>query len=151
MREEHTRLIPIGRDEAEWAHNRPGPHRVPVPKVDDWVLYRHDEWGEVFPAQVLAVQPLDDLDDPHLAFVERDALGQLILIDGRPVIALKKDPWPKVRLRTTFRERGSSRLITAVVETREARLRGSPGWLPKDWETRHRPLPGGLVSGGWTP
>ncbi len=134
MQEVDSRFVPVGRDEIEWAHSRPSRHRVPVPKAGDQVLYRHDPWGEVSEAEVLAVQPLDDLSDPLLAFVERDQFGELILIDDRPVIALKKDPWPTVTLRTRY----------GVGVTREARLRGSPGWLPLDWETRYRPLPGFL-------
>lgn len=140
MREQDTRAVPVGPDEVAWALNRPAPHRVPVPAVGDQVLYRHDPWGEVSEAEVLAVQPLDDVDDPHIAFVERDALGQVIVIEGRPVIALRKDPWPRLTVRTKY----------GVGVTREARLRGSPGWLPLDWEARHRPLPGMtlLAAGG---
>ncbi len=136
MDEAATRPVPIGRHEIEWAHNRPGQHRVPVPRPGDQVMYRHDEWGDVSEAEVLSVQPLDDLDDPHLWFPQTDERGQLLELDGRPILAQKPDPWPRVVLRTRYG--------TAV--TREARVRGSAGWLPLDWQTRYRPKPASVIA-----
>jgi hypothetical protein len=126
-----TRGIPIGPDEIAWAHERPPQHRVPVPAVGDQVLYRHNLWEDPTLAEVLAVQPLDDLDDPHLWRVELDEHRRPVEVDGRQVIAQRIDPWPSVTLRTIY----------GVGVTREARVRGSAGWLPLDWQTRYRPTP----------
>lgn len=132
-----TRAVPISRDEIDWAHNRPGPHRVPVPAVGDEVAYRHDPWGPITSAEVLAVQPLDDLDDPHLWQVETGPGGRPLMLEGRPVMAQRPDPWPTLTLRT----------VHGVGVTREARLRGSAGWLPLDWQSRYRPQPEFIVVG----
>lgn len=139
MREEDTRLIPYAASELAWARQRPAPHRVPVPRVGDEVLYRHDYWGPVEQAEALAVQSLTDLDDPMLWQIEVDGFGHPLTLEGRPVISQLLDPWPTVDLRIPGR---------GVGRTREARLRGSPGWLPLDWETRYRPLPEFAVIGG---
>jgi hypothetical protein len=139
MREEHTSMIPYAQWEFAWAHERPAQDRTPTPLVGDEVFYRHDPWGPVVRAEVVWRQPLDDLDDPHLWRVEMDGMGGALLLDGRPVMAQRLDPWPILRLRV---------LRLGLGDTREARLRGSPGWLPLDWETRFRPLPQFTIVGG---
>jgi hypothetical protein len=139
MREEDTRLVPYSAAEAAWALERPGGHRTPLPAPGDEVEYRHDTWGPVTRAEVVAVQPLDDLDDPHLWTVQTDPMtGRPLLLDGRPVLQQRLDPWPLVRLRVPRLGMGLSR---------EARLRGSAGWLPLDWRERFRPLPDFLQIG----
>lgn len=130
-----TALIPYGEWEYRWARERPPRHRTPVPAVGDEVDYRHDPWAEPSRAEVLAVQPLDDITDPNLWTVEtrRDGSGQEVplLVEDRPVLRPHADPWPLLTLRT----------VHGVGQSREARLRGSAGWLPLDWRTRYRPLP----------
>ncbi len=93
--------------------------------------YRHDDWGPVSEATVLAVQSLEDVGDPNICRWQADEAGNLVLIDGRPVAQVGSDPWPKVTLRTRY----------GIGITQEARLRGSAGWLPDGWETRWRPGP----------
>lgn len=133
MREEQTRGIPLGEHEFAWARNRPAADRTPLPEAGDDVLYRHDEWGDVMPATVEWVQPADDHDDPMLWRVDRDpATGGVFLHEGKPMFVAVPDPWPSLRLKVPG---------LGLVTTREARLRGSPGWLPLDWERRRRPLP----------
>lgn len=132
MQEQDTRLIPYAAWEYDWAHQRPAPHRTPLPAPGDEVCYRHDHWGDVVRIEVVSVQPLDDVTDQHLWRVETDGAGGVLLVDGRPVFAQRLDPWPTLRLRVPR---------IGLVDTREARLRGSPGWLPLDWETRFRPTP----------
>ena len=129
--EQQSRVIPWLPGETAWAHDRPRRHRVPMPDVGDTVLYRHHDWGDPEPAEVIWVQPVDDVDDPHVATVTVDGDGAPMLLEGRPVMALKVDPWRRVHLRTRF----------GTVDTREARLRGSAGWLPLDWRARYRPVP----------
>lgn len=136
MREQDTRLIPWAQWEVDWAHRRPAEHRTPLPAAGDEVRYRHDGWGPVWPAEVHWVQPFDDLDDPHLWNIELDGVGGAVLVDGRTVIQQRFDPWPRLHLRVD-----APGLTHLLVDTREARLRGSPGWLPLDWETRYRPMP----------
>lgn len=132
LREADTRQIPYSSWEYAWAHERPAQHRTPLPAVGDEVRYRQDPWGPVVAADVVSVWPLDDVDDPHLWRVETDGMGNPLAIEGRPLYAQRLDPWPIVRLRVPRLGLG---------DTREARLRGSAGWLPLDWETRYRPLP----------
>jgi hypothetical protein len=139
LREVDTRAIPYAAWEYAWAHERPAEHRTPVPAVGDEVLYRHDAWGPAVSVEVVWKQPLDDLDDPHLWRVELDGLGNPLAVDGRPIFAQRIDPWPVLRLRVPRLGLG---------ETREARLRGSPGWLPLDWEARFRPMPQFTIVGG---
>lgn len=137
MLEADTRLISYAQWEIDWAHERQPQQRTPVPAVGDEVLYRHNGWGPVARADVLSVQSETDLDDPHLWRVETDGFGQPVLLDGRPVMQQRFDPWPLVQLRVPG--------LAQRVETREARLRGSAGWLPLDWELRFRPLPGSII------
>jgi hypothetical protein len=132
LSEQDSRHVPWQPDEYAWAHDRPSRHRVRMPDVGDTVYYRHDDWTEPVEATVVWVQPIDDVDDPNLATPTQDQLtGDLVLHEGRPVMALKVDPWRRLHLKTPF----------GVFDTREARLRGSPGWLPLDWRNRHRPVP----------
>lgn len=127
---------PYTPEEINWAHRRPGPDRTPLPCIGDEVMYRHDSFGPVERAEVVWVQSLDDLSDPHLWQVQVDGQGNPVLLDGRHVLLQRFDPWPLVHLRIPGR---------GVGETREARLRGSPGWLPLDWESRSRPSPDFVV------
>lgn len=124
--------IPYTEDEITWAHRRPAQHRTPLPSVGDEVCYRHESYGPVVRAEITWVQSLDDLADPHLWQAQEG------LVDGRAVLRRRFDPWPLVRLRVPKLGTG---------ETREARLRGSPGWLPLDWEIRYRPAPEFVVIG----
>lgn len=131
MDEAGTRIVPWSPREVAWARRRPGPHRTPLPQVGDTVWYRHDNWGPVSEATVLAVQSLEDVDDPNVCRWQPDDAGNLVLLDGRPVALAAFDPWPKLTLQTRY----------GRCFTREARLRGSAGWLPDGWETRWRPGP----------
>lgn len=145
MREAQSWLIPYSASEISWAHERPGQHRTPLPVAGDEVEYRHDSWGPVVRVDVVHVQSLDDIGDPHLWRVELDGFGRPLLLDDRPVMQQRFDPWPVLRLKVPR---------VGLVDTREARLRGSPGWLPLDWETRFRPMPEFTIithEGGRTP
>jgi hypothetical protein len=99
MREADTQLIPYAPWEVAWARERPAQHRTPLPAPGDEVRYRHDYWGPVVRAEVVSVQPLDDLTDPNLWTVELDGLGNPLQVDGRALIAQKLDPWPTLHLR----------------------------------------------------
>lgn len=138
--EAQTRGIPYAPWEIAWAHERPTEHRTPTPLIGDEVAYRHDPWGPVVAGvEVVWRQPPDDLDDPHLWRVETDGFGNPLVVDGRPLFAQRLDQWPILRIKIPK---------LGLCDTREARLRGSPGWLPLDWQLRTRPLPEFTIVGG---
>lgn len=122
-------------EEYQWARNRPPAQRTPIPQVGDEVMYRHVEGGPVVRVEVLAVQDLEQIDDPNLWSFQNDPQGGPVMVEGRRVLAAAHDPWPELTLRTPY----------GVGVTREARLRGSCGWLPLDWETRALPDPQVLI------
>lgn len=136
-----SRVIPYTPAELAWLRDRPAADRVPVPGVGAEVGARLDHWGEVYPATVESVQPSDDIEDQHLYQVALDAAGEVLLIEGQPVLSSVPDPWPTLWLVIEM----AGKLAPVHSHMREARLRGSPGWLPLDWKTRRRPLPAALV------
>jgi hypothetical protein len=132
--EQMSRPFRYSRAEVESIRNRPIDERTPIPEVGDTVWCRLDEWEEPHEALVTAVQSDDDIDDQNLY----EALQ--IVIGGRAVISQLDDPWPKVWLEVKV-PRSDGFVRTVHTHCREARLRGSAGWLPLDWRTRRRPLP----------
>lgn len=132
--EQACRGLPVTPEQQRWAICRPAPRRTPLPAVGDEVLYRHDSWLEPIPAVVEWIQPGDDVGDPHVMQPQIEN-GLPVLVEGRPVFVTNPDAWLSLILRVT--------LDGAVVRpiTREARLPGSPGWLPLDWQNRFRPMP----------
>jgi hypothetical protein len=147
-----TRTFPISREEIHWARRRPEHHRTPIPSVGDRVWYRHLEWAEVlWRAEVLAVQSMHE-EHPDWGHPREDANMWIfradvpLVPDGRTALGLldvpkdwyepHPDPWPVLRLRV-YPPNATPR----VFDTREARLRGAAGWLPPDWQARHRPRP----------
>ena len=131
MVEGMSRGVPWSQDELDWQGCRPPAHRVPIPAPGDTVLVRLDAWDEPVEAVVDRVQPVDDLSDPHLAQIVVGEDGVVLDHEGYPVMELASDPWVLVWLK----------IGPVRTHTREARLRGVPGWLPLDWRTRWRPLP----------
>jgi hypothetical protein len=139
-----SRPIPYSRTEIAWARRRPAELRTPIPAEGDTVLCRLVEWEEPYEATVERVQPSDDVNDPHLFEVALDHTAEPVLIEGLPVMNGLDDPWPTLWLVVAT---PGGRIVHT--HTREARLRGSAGWLPPDWKTRRRWLPTqleGLVS-----
>jgi hypothetical protein len=149
-----TRGVPYSPEEFAWARLRPPAFRLPPPHPRQRVLYRHSYWGPVIDAVVEAAPDLDqlprvdellalgDLDENVWSVLRHPMTGE-VLYDGLglPRIVQLPDPWPVVTLKVAGRWRR--------VDTREARLRGAPGWLPLDWRDRWRPGPhhGGPVTG----
>lgn len=135
-----SRVFPYTRDEIAYIRKRPAHERTPLPAVGDTVWCRLDEWGEVYEALVTGVQPEDDIDDPHMYEVVTDAVGDPVMVEGRPALSMLDDPWPTLWLEVKVpRQDGFVKIVHT--HTREARLRGSCGWLPLDWRSRRRPLP----------
>lgn len=133
MTEMDTRSVPWETAELHWQLNRPPQHRTPIPAAGARVFYRHTPWGPVTAAQIIEVQSLDDQDDHYLWHRHVNPLTGAPEIDGAGRYLMKPapDPWPSLTLATDWGHR----------ITREARVRGSAGWLPLDWATRYRPLP----------
>lgn len=89
------------------AQDRPVP--TPVPAPGERVLYRHDAHGDITDALVVEVRV--DPRDPN------------VHVTGEPW-RIRADPWPDLILSTAW----------GLVQTKEARVRGSAGWLPANWE-----------------
>lgn len=86
--------------------------RQPSPvMLGSHVMYRHDAHGDVTDAVVLDIRTQE--------------------LDGYPTHAMhwplgltvQLPPWPLLTLDT----------VHGIIRTREARVRGSAGWLPLDW------------------
>ena len=120
--------LPMTAEDVAWARKRPVGLRTPIPEVGQVVDYRHDLNGPVVPARVLAVL-LDDGTDPNVWRVKIDESSTehlrapVLDENGNYVMELVDDPWPDVRLKV---EGHAGHAIT-----REARLPGSTGWLPR--------------------
>jgi hypothetical protein len=137
--EEETRHIPWAQVEVSYARNRNPIERVAV-TPGDRVYYRRDNWDpNLVLAQVLEVQDLGDRTDPNLWQQVRNVGGSPVLDPlGQLVHAPVADPWPWVILQPDDTP-------GRTAKTWEARLRGSAGWLPLDWRTRHVRLPREVV------
>lgn len=140
MDEHETRHVPYDAAEVAWARNRPARHRTPRPQLGDALLYRHREWADPEPCRLLEWVDLDNPNDPlmYRTVVDERSPFRAPVTDGagRRLVEPVDDPWPLVLLDTPH----------GLVTTREARLRGSAGWLPLDWRARYRPTPAvGLI------
>jgi hypothetical protein len=150
--EAKTRLVPLTQAEAVYARNRDPQDRPAWPQLDDLVYYRRDEWAtELYQMRVVGVQDPADRDSvwaTNLVQHLRATFGApLYYPDGSPVLVPLDDPWPWVTLRWDgVLPKGSPTWMYRVQMTFEARLRGSPGWLPADYLTSRRVvLPGQVL------
>ena len=130
--------------EYEFARRRQGNYRTPLPQVDDELCYRHNGGSpNVYKIVVTEVQSLEDMEDPNLWYFQTLPDGRPRIEEGRQVLARAFDPWPSIRARLLEPTRDWGRNVDLgagrEIETREARMRGSAGWLPLDWETRPAP------------
>lgn len=162
LREIETRLVPWEQIEQTHARNRPLSERPPLPKPGDRVWFRRWEWerdsgGRHVPpelATVVGIQPDDHPDfrdyvpgvgwvrDPNLWHLVRDINGKPLRgLDGGWRYEPVADPWPWLDLELEPHPAGYPRPLERA---REARLRGSAGWLPLDYLDRaeRRRLPG---------
>lgn len=102
------------------------------PKPGSHVLYRANDHGPLVDAEVVRWN-LDDADDPNLNCAQ----------PWPEVRLLVTPPWPESKL-----DEGGHQLANAAgprpyyVDTREARLDGTAGWLPLDHHTRAYPVVG---------
>src|SRR5271167_2003531 len=131
MNELSTRLIPIEPSEISYALNRHPDEKTAWPICGQRVEYRHRMWEQhTYPAVIIEVQDPEDRTDTWLWHAVRDVNGNLLYDAGMPRFVRVADPWPWVALRVDME--GTERRF----ETREARVRGSAGWLPLNWRTR---------------
>jgi len=113
--------LPFTREMVIWARCRPPADRPPLPAPGDEVWFRADAHGPLVPATVLEILIGNQQDLSVWRYVVHDpAAGPVLDGEGRPLMELVDDPWPDVVLRV-----GASRHAT-----KEARIAGSPGWLP---------------------
>lgn len=108
-------------EQVAWARCRPPHQRTPWPEPGQRVLYRHDPYGTLTEAVVEHVESSYTGDYNVWRFIV-DERGQPVVVGGRRMMEMVDDPWPDVYLQTDW----------GRVATREARLDGSPGWLPKE-------------------
>lgn len=108
------------------AWQRPADRRTPPPRPGDRVLFRMHRFGDLTDALVVEVQDMvRPGPDPDPMVWRRDNVTGLLA-------GLHADPWPSVVLDTWW----------GRVRTREARVRGSEGWVPAGWDP---PRPDPLV------
>ena len=102
--------------------------------VGGLVLFRSNDWFDLVDARVLAVfwQCENGFDNWE----------SLALPDPWPMLRLEvAGITPAAKLTLTGLAAGSVRPRPAIHDTWEARLEGSAGWLPLDWERWPRPIP----------
>lgn len=121
-----------------WAWHRLPDEREAVPEPGERLLFRETDFGGTVPAVVTAVQ---DLSSPHDHWTRNGGLeaqrgpgtpdvhvwrydetrGQHVMLD---------DPWPWVHLQViTGHDGDGAEILAAPRWCREARVRGSAGWL----------------------
>jgi hypothetical protein len=144
-------MRPHTRAEIErWAHRRQPHEREPVPEIGERVEFRQVLFGGTEPAVMVAVQ---DMGDPHNHWHRH---GDLELERGpgmpdvhvwthpdpvvrehpewwtiprvRAQLVLLPDPWPLVQVQV-IRTEGGEEHLCAPTWCREARVRGSRGWM----------------------
>ena len=128
------RHIEPGKEEILLAvHARPQP--TPLPAIGDVVWYRAQPFGDLVEAVVEDIQdPYDHpegVPDPNVWYRDN--------VTGAP-LRLLPDPWLWLKLDTVWHDpHGFTVRMETGLTTREARVRGSIGWLPYDFPDK--PLP----------
>jgi len=138
-----------------WAHERRPHEREALPAAGERLLFRERNFGPAVPAVVVAVQDLETpadhwnqhggllaergpgMPDPAVWAQEyqRDAAGNLVCdADGDPVptgrFFLHDDPWPWVHVQViTGTGEDGEPILAPPRWCKEARVRGSAGWL----------------------
>jgi hypothetical protein len=120
-----------GEAQIKWARCRPRHARTSPPEVGQVVGYRAQANGPVVRAKVLRVldappadtRPGSDIDwNVWRYVVPNPATGPLMRDEANRAVTLHDDPWWNVLIQTLDGP-------ALRIETREARLPGSPGWL----------------------
>lgn len=119
--------FPVTAEQIAWARRRPPGERTAMPREGQRVGYRHWPLGEVIEARIISVN-LDSRDDFNVWRFVLDGQGRPVEVGGQRVMERVDDPWPSVLLDT--RSEDGTETNFGMIETREARIEGSPGWLP---------------------
>jgi hypothetical protein len=120
-----------------WSFRRQPHEREPVPQPGEHLLLRETDFGEAVPAVVAAVQ---DTSSPHDHWNRQGGLERtrgpgepdphVWSYDEHDVPRLRDDPWPWVQVQVITGEDENGEPVLAPPRwTREARVRGSAGWL----------------------
>lgn len=134
--------LPWDSAELAWQARRPVTHRTPSLALGLHLLFRPVAWSdELIPIVVTAIQDLDSDEarrDPNVYDKMTNPEHTRVLTDplGQPLTRLREDPWPWIHFQV-LDDQGQP--YGAVRSCREARLRGSAGWLPLDHARRERP------------
>lgn len=125
-----------------WAHERRPHERERLPRPGERLLLRETDFGEAVPAVVTAVQDLSSPHDhwrrhggrerqqgpgdpdPNVWYPELNELNEPT---GRWL--LKEDPWPWVQVSKVVTRDDGGEFLAYPRWCREARVRGSTGWL----------------------
>lgn len=108
--------VVTGAESKRWAWHRQPDEREDPPQPGDVVLFRTEEWASPVPAVVTEVQNMIRHNDGH-----GGSHPDPHVWDENGL--LRPDPWPWVTLR--LGDDGTGR----EVRSKEARVRGSAGWL----------------------
>jgi len=115
-------------EDVVWARRRPPEQRTPCPIPGMEVYVRLAANGPLVVGTVLEVS-VDENDPSTHQYVVPDPSRPPLThpLTGRRLRELVDDPWWSLRIRLV-----DGHGAVAYVDTREARLPGSPGWLPMD-------------------
>ena len=110
-----------------WARRRLQDERESIPEPGERVLFRAVQFGDVGPALVDLVQDTEEPGDHWGSTRIPDVNVWRVNEHGRHV--LTDDPWPWVRVSPVQIADDGSEVLTPPRWCKEARVRGSAGWL----------------------
>jgi hypothetical protein len=111
-----------------WAHRRQPHERERVPEPGERLLFREHDFGDAVPAVVDQVQDMETPGDHWGSTSQPDPnVWEWHEEAGRH--QLKDDPWPWVSVRLISTAEDGTETLSAPRWCKEARVRGSSGWL----------------------
>lgn len=139
-----TDMRPHGPQEVRrWAHERRPHEREPVPQPGERLLLREEDFGPAVPAIVAAVQDLATPGDhwrQHGGLVAARGPGvpdPTVWAHDDAGWRLRDDPWPWVHVQVILGEDDAGPALAPPRWCKEARVRGSAGWLREGSRAHH--------------